>query len=104
VKKEGTPPEVRPAKRVRVYRETEPTPFAVFSDDDELERALRAGCDPDMCARCGGSGGGPDVALRCPACRGTGYSQRYFDEREEARAEYLADLAADAEWDDDGWL
>jgi len=34
-------------------------------DEDEEEAT---------CSRCGGSGGGEDDALRCPACRGTGRS------------------------------
>ena len=29
--------------------------------------------DETPCTRCGGSGGGPDPALRCPHCRGTGH-------------------------------
>lgn len=40
--------------------------------EEELNRRLEAGADPDECSRCGGSGGGPDIPLRCPACRGTG--------------------------------
>lgn len=37
----------------------------------ERQRAQRAAGGID-CSRCGGSGGGPDRALKCPACRGTG--------------------------------
>ena len=33
----------------------------------------------EECGNCGGSGGGPDVALRCPDCRGTGTSREWAD-------------------------
>lgn len=68
--------------RVRVYRETESSPI---------------GPDPRVCGRCGGSGGGPDKALKCPVCRGTGRDPYHVDPDE---AEYLADIdqEGDAWW------
>jgi hypothetical protein len=58
-------------------------------------------CERDECGRCGGSGGGPDRALKCPACGGSGRSRASVERDEEERAEYLADCAADAAFDED---
>ena len=73
----------------RVYRETDPEPI---------------GCDPDICVRCRGSGGGPDAALKCPVCRGSGRSATSIEREAEERAEYLADQAQDAADEDDRWI
>lgn len=45
---------------------------------EDARSALRDGACEDCyeadgdCSHCGGSGGGPDAALRCPYCRGRG--------------------------------
>lgn len=45
----------------------------------ECYRAARA--EPDYtCRICGGSGGGPDPALACRNCNGTGEERHYSDE------------------------
>ncbi len=61
-------------------------------DEEEREDELR-----EECGNCGGSGGGPDMALRCPDCRGTGTSREWAASEAEARAE------ARAEERRDGW-
>lgn len=96
----------------RVYRETEPEPIDLACSEcgarmwednpaggwrcldcghvDEEEKGRKE------CSQCGGSGGGPDRALRCPDCRGTGRRAPERDPRDcEEHAEYLADLASD---------
>jgi len=40
--------------------------------EDAEERHLESLVDDNECASCYGSGGGPDAALRCSACSGTG--------------------------------
>jgi len=56
------------------------------------------------CALCGGSGGGPDPALRCPRCGGDGRdpgsARRALEEQAEARAEAEIDRRQCDEWED----
>ena len=54
--------------------------------------------DSSDCTRCGGSGGGPDAALKCGKCNGSGVDPSYQapDPRDsEAYGEYLADEYGD---------
>jgi len=39
---------------------------------DDVEPDEDADTDPTLCPTCGGHGGGPDAALRCHECRGSG--------------------------------
>jgi DnaJ-class molecular chaperone len=51
--------------------------FNVASETDPMHDGYCSECarkheEAEDCAYCGGHGGGPDAALRCPACNGTG--------------------------------
>lgn len=82
--------DAREADYGRGYDEGDEHPDAAMRRGDE--RAYDAGHMPGTCGRCGGSGGGPDAALRCGCAS---WREEESEADAVARGEYLAELAED---------